>query len=79
MPGGPYGCVRYIDGVAVAPRPRKIRLRIGIHVAVYVALYFATAFVFSGLLVWLGGYLTGVTGDRTAGGDLRQLAGAADL
>jgi hypothetical protein len=27
-----------------------------------VALYFATAFVFSGLLVWLGGYLTGVTG-----------------
>ena len=30
--------------------------------AVYVALYFATAFVFSGLLLWVGGYLTGVTG-----------------
>ena len=29
--------------------------------AIYVALYFATAFVFSGLLLWLGGYLTGVT------------------
>jgi membrane protease YdiL (CAAX protease family) len=37
-------------------------LRLGIHVTVYVALYFGTAFVFSGLLVWLGGYLTGVTG-----------------
>jgi membrane protease YdiL (CAAX protease family) len=37
-------------------------LRLGIHVAVYVALYFATAFVFSGILVWLGGYLTGITG-----------------
>ena len=40
----------------------KDPLRLGIHVVVYVALYFATAFVFSGLLVWLGGYLTGVTG-----------------
>jgi uncharacterized protein len=52
------GCVRYIDGVA----PGKDPLRLSIHVTVYVALYFATAFVFSGLLVWLGGYLTGVTG-----------------
>jgi membrane protease YdiL (CAAX protease family) len=40
----------------------KDPLRLAIHVTVYVALYFATAFVFSGLLVWLGGYLTGVTG-----------------
>jgi membrane protease YdiL (CAAX protease family) len=40
----------------------KDPLRLGIHVTVYVALYFGTAFVFSGLLVWLGGYLTGVTG-----------------
>jgi uncharacterized protein len=40
----------------------KDPLRTGIHVAIYVALYFATAFVFSGLLLWLGGYLTGVTG-----------------
>ena len=55
---GRYGCVRYIDGVA----PDKDPLRLGIHVVVYVALYFATAFVFAGLLVWLGGYLTGVTG-----------------
>jgi hypothetical protein len=52
------GCVRYIEEVA----PGKDPLRLGIHVVVYVALYFATAFVFSGLLVWLGGYLTGVTG-----------------
>jgi membrane protease YdiL (CAAX protease family) len=55
---GSGGCVRYIDGVASGRDP----LRLGIHVTVYVALYFATAFVFSGLLVWLGGYLTGVTG-----------------
>jgi membrane protease YdiL (CAAX protease family) len=55
---GLNGCVRYIDGVA----PGKDPLRLGIHVMVYVALYFATAFVFSGILVWLGGYLTGVTG-----------------
>jgi membrane protease YdiL (CAAX protease family) len=55
---GPGGCVRYIDEVA----PGKDPLRLGIHVTVYVALYFATAFVFSGMLVWLGGYLTGVTG-----------------
>ena len=40
----------------------KDPLRLGIHVTVYVALYFGTAFVFSGLLVWLGGYLTGLTG-----------------
>jgi membrane protease YdiL (CAAX protease family) len=40
----------------------KDPLRLGIHVTVYVALFYATAFVFSGLLVWLGGYLTGVTG-----------------
>ena len=72
---GSIGCVRYIDGVASGKDP----LRLGIHVTVYVALYFATAFVFSGLLVWLGGYLTGVTGDRIAGRGLRQLAGAADL
>ena len=55
---GVYGCVRYIDGVASGKDP----LRLGIHVTVYIALYFGTAFVFSGLLVWLGGYLTGVTG-----------------
>jgi uncharacterized protein len=42
--------------------PGKDPLRLGIHVTVYVALYFGTAFLFSGLLVWLGGYLTGVTG-----------------
>jgi len=40
----------------------KDPLRLGIHVTVYVALYFGTAFVFSGLLVWLGGCLTGLTG-----------------
>ena len=54
------GCgnyVGYIDGVATGKDP----LRLGIHVTVYVALYFATAFVFTGLLVWLGGYLTGIT------------------
>jgi membrane protease YdiL (CAAX protease family) len=48
--------------VPSAAPSRKDPLRIGIHVAVYVALYFATAFVFSGLLLWLGGYLTGITG-----------------
>jgi len=51
-------CVRYIDGVASGKDP----LKLGIHLTVYVALFYATAFVFSGLLVWLGGYLTGVTG-----------------
>jgi uncharacterized protein len=52
------GCVRYIDEVAWGKDP----LRLGIHVTVYVALFYATAFVFSGLLVWLGGYMTGLTG-----------------
>jgi hypothetical protein len=42
--------------------PGKDPLRLGIHLTVYIALFYATAFVFSGLLVWLGGYLTGVTG-----------------
>jgi len=42
--------------------PGKDPLRLGIHVTIYVALFYATAFLFSGLLVWLGGYLTGVTG-----------------
>ena len=28
------------------------------------ALFYATAFVFTGLLVWLGGYLDRLTGDR---------------
>ncbi len=55
---GFHGSVRYIDGVA----SRKDPLRLGIHLTVYVALFYATAFVFSGLLVWLGGYMTGVTG-----------------
>src|ERR1019366_3845194 len=55
---GPGGCVRYIDGVASGKDP----LRLGIHVTVYVALFYATAFVFSGLLVWLGAYMTGGTG-----------------
>ena len=45
------------DGVATGKDP----LRLSIHLIVYVALYFATAFVFTGLLVWLGGYLTGIT------------------
>ena len=40
----------------------KDPLKLGIHLTVYIALYFATAFVFSGLLVGLGGYLTGITG-----------------
>ena len=57
-PLGSDGCVRYIDEVASGKDP----LRLGIHLVVYVALYFATAFVFGGLLVWVGGYLTGVTG-----------------
>src|ERR1035438_2498911 len=47
-----------IDGVASGKDP----LRLGIHVTVYVALFYATAFVFSGLLVWLGGDLTGGNG-----------------
>ncbi|MCU1233118.1 MAG: Abortive infection protein [Candidatus Solibacter sp.] len=59
---GGRGCVGYIDGVTEKATPTKDPLRTGIHVAVYVALYFATAFVFSGLLLSLGGYLTGVTG-----------------
>ena len=42
--------------------PGKDPLRLAIHVVVYVALFYATAFVFTGPIVWLGGYLTGVTG-----------------
>ena len=38
--------VRYIDGVASGKDP----LKLGIHLTVYVALFYATAFVFSGLL-----------------------------
>jgi uncharacterized protein len=49
--------VRYIDGVASGRDP----LRVAIHVTVYVALYYITAFVFAAPIVWLGGYLTGVT------------------
>ncbi len=55
---GTGGCVRYIDEVAWGKDP----LKLAIHLTVYAALFYATAFVFSGLLVWLGGYLTGVTG-----------------
>jgi membrane protease YdiL (CAAX protease family) len=49
--------LRYIDGVAPARAP----LRVAIHVTVYVVLYYVTAFVFAAPIVWLGGYLTGVT------------------
>jgi hypothetical protein len=55
---GPGDKVRYIDEVAWGKDP----LKLGIHLTVYVALFYATAFVFSGLLVGLGGYMTGVTG-----------------
>ncbi|MCX6633229.1 MAG: type II CAAX endopeptidase family protein [Candidatus Solibacter sp.] len=41
---------------------RKDPLRLAIHVGVYVALFYATAFLFGGLLVWLGGYMAGLTG-----------------
>jgi hypothetical protein len=52
------GSVRYIDEVAW----RKDPLKLGIHLTVYIALFYATAYVFGGLLVWLGGYMAGVTG-----------------
>lgn len=37
-------------------------LRLVLHVGVYVVLYFLTAFVFGGLLLWVGGYLVGNVG-----------------
>jgi membrane protease YdiL (CAAX protease family) len=40
---------------------RKDPLRLAIHVGVYAVLYFATALVFGPLLVWVGGYLAGIT------------------
>lgn len=41
--------------------PRQDPLRIAIHVGVYVVLYFATAYLFGPLLLWVGGYLAGIT------------------
>ena len=55
---GSSGWVRYIDEVAWGKDP----LKLGIHLTVYVALFYATAWLFSPMLVWLGGYLTGLTG-----------------
>jgi len=52
------GCVRYIEGVAWGKDP----LKLGVHLTVYVALVWATLFVFSGLLLWLGGKVIGVFG-----------------
>src|SRR5450759_3138542 len=53
-------CIRdsYIDGVASGKDP----LKLGIHLTVYLALYFATLFVFAGMLVWLLRYPTGAMG-----------------
>ncbi|MEO8592505.1 MAG: type II CAAX endopeptidase family protein [Candidatus Solibacter sp.] len=42
--------------------PGKDPLRLSIHVVVYIAIFYATAFLFTGPIVWLGGYLTGITG-----------------
>jgi len=39
--------------------PGKDPLRLAIHVIVYVALFYATAFLMTGPLVWLAGYFTG--------------------
>jgi membrane protease YdiL (CAAX protease family) len=36
-------------------------VRLSLQVGLYIFLYFATAFVFGPLLVWIGGYLLGVT------------------
>jgi hypothetical protein len=41
--------------------PHQDPLRIAIHVGVYVVLYFATAYLFGPLLLWVGGYLAGIT------------------
>ncbi len=40
---------------------RKDPLRVALHVFVYVVLYFVTAWIFGKPLLWLGGYLVGVT------------------
>ncbi len=40
---------------------RKDRLRVALHVFVYVVLYFVTAAIFGRMLLWLGGYLVGIT------------------
>ncbi len=41
---------------------RKDPLRLAIQVIVYVVLYFATAWIFGPLMMWLGGYLAGTIG-----------------
>ncbi len=40
---------------------RKDPLRVALHVFVYVVLYFVTAALFGPVMLWLGGYLVGVT------------------
>ncbi len=40
---------------------RKDPLRLATHIGVYIVLYFATAYIFGPMFVWLGGYLAGVT------------------
>ncbi len=40
---------------------RKDPLRLATHIGVYIVLYFATAYIFGPMFLWLGGYLTGVT------------------
>jgi membrane protease YdiL (CAAX protease family) len=40
---------------------RKDPLRLAIQIGVYIVLYLATAYIFGPLMVWLGGYLTGIT------------------
>jgi membrane protease YdiL (CAAX protease family) len=40
---------------------RKDRLRVALHVFVYIVLYFVTAWIFGQMLLWLGGYLVGIT------------------
>jgi membrane protease YdiL (CAAX protease family) len=58
VPVGHGPRVRYIEGVAWGKDP----LKLGVHLTVYVALVWATLFVFSGLLLWLGGKVIGVFG-----------------
>jgi len=42
--------------------PGKDPLQLSIRVVVYIALFYATAFVFTGPIVWLGGYASGIAG-----------------
>jgi uncharacterized protein len=53
--------LKWLLGRILALPMRKDPLRLAIHIGVYIVLYFATAYIFGPMFVWVGGYLTGIT------------------